>query len=146
MSTPTITNSERFLNEMVLEKSSFNKLDMFKDKVALAQVIQNILFIEPGTYPNVPTLGVGIENYIFEKFTEKLKSELENNITQQIMKYIPNRYDISVDVEHRNSTNGLKVLFIKFKISSLTENTITEFGIMYGVSDKNNKIVSKLIT
>lgn len=141
----TITNTERFLNEMILEKSPFNQLDMRTDKVALAQVIQNILIIEKGTYPNNPTLGVGIENYIFEKFTEALRIELENEITQQISKYIPNRYDVSVNIEHKDSTNGLKVLFLKFEIASLAESTITEFGLMYGGSDKNSKVISKLI-
>lgn len=139
------TDSGRFLNELTLIKNDFNILHQYQDKTALAQVIQNILLIEPGTYPNNPTLGVGIENYLFEKVDSLFKTDLETIITNQIYKFIPNSYGIDVDVDQQEIEGGLKALVIKFEIRDYANEELLDFGIVYGTKNNSDKIVSKLI-
>lgn len=133
-----------FKGELVLEKSSFNTMTIREDKTALAQVIQNLLFIEKGTYPNQPELGIGIENYLFEKMDKSTCSTLGDNIKEQIEKFAPSEYIVDVNVESK-LINGNSTLLISFSIKDASEMTDTRFGVLIGKSEKTKKTISKLI-
>lgn len=133
-----------FKNELVLEKNSFNTMTIREDKTALAQVIQNLLFIEKGTYPNQPELGIGIENYLFEKIDKGTCSVLKDNIKEQIEKFAPSEYLIDVQVESK-IINSNVALLISFSIKDTSEMTDTRFGVLVGKSEKTKKTISKLI-
>ena len=133
-----------FKNELVLEKSNFNTMTMREDKTALAQVIQNLLFIEKGTYPNQPELGVGIENYLFEKMDNGTCSSLADAIKEQIENFAPSKYIVDVNVEGK-LVNGNTTLVIAFSIKDTNEMTDTRFGVLVGKSEKTKKTITKLI-
>lgn len=133
-----------FKGELVLEKNSFNTMTIREDKTALAQVIQNLLFIEKGTYPNQPELGIGIENYLFEKIDKGTCSVLKDNIKEQIEKFAPSEYLIDVQVESK-IINSNVALLISFSIKDTSEMSDTRFGILVGKSEKTKKTISKLI-
>lgn len=131
-------------NELILEQNNFHRLEMRTNLHALAQLIQNICFIEKGTYPNQPNLGVGIENYVFEKADEGTLATLEEEISSQIEKFIPNNYIITTNVEKKNIKNFFSLL-LTFTIKD-TENDIeTTFGMIFGRNQKSQKVVSKLL-
>ena len=136
--------AERFKNEIILEKSSFNSTEFRKDKIALAQVIQNILFIEPGTYPNQPNLGVGIENYLFEKMDNSTLIEIENAIKEQIDQFCPSEYIVTSNVTTQKIKNN-SILLISFSIKDPDAGTETDFGVLVGKTEKSKKLVSRLL-
>lgn len=133
-----------FKGELVLEKSSFNTMTIREDKTALAQVIQNLLFIEKGTYPNQPELGVGIENYLFEKLDKGTCSSIKDDIKEQINKFAPSEYLVDVNVESK-VINGNVTLLINFSIKDTSKMTDTRFAVLVGKSEKTKKTISKLI-
>lgn len=134
-----------FKNEVLLNRDPFHNTLMWNDKNGLAQVIQNILFIEKGTYPNQPDLGVGIENYLFEKVDKGTTSNLENEIKEQLKQFVPNDYIVEPKVESR-MVNGNPTLLISFTITDVNKREETRFGVLLGQSKTTKNIVSKLIT
>lgn len=148
---PSINNNADILqmwfpNELTLNRSEFNRLDQRTDKIALAQTIQNLLIIKKGTYPNQPELGIGIEEYMFELASEDVIRDLEFAIDEQIKKFIPTNYNIEfeVDTDSQYSKKGLSVLSITFTIND-NENDGSSFQLLFGKSDRENKLVSRLL-
>lgn len=148
---PSINNNADILqmwfpNELTLNRSEFNRLDQRTDKISLAQTIQNLLIIKKGTYPNQPELGIGIEEYMFELASEDVIRDLEYAIDEQIKKFIPTNYNIEfeVDTDNQYSKKGLSVLSITFTIND-NENDGSSFQLLFGKSDRENKLVSRLL-
>ena len=148
---PSINNNADILqmwfpNELTLNRSEFNRLDQRTDKISLAQTIQNLLIIKKGTYPNQPELGIGIEEYMFELASEDVIRDLEYAIDEQIKKFIPTNYNIEfeVDTDSQYSKKGLSVLSITFTIND-NENDGSSFQLLFGKSDRENKLVSRLL-
>lgn len=134
-----------FKSEVRLARDSFHNIELKNDKVGLAQVIQNVLFIEKGTYPNQPDLGIGIENYLFEKIDKGTTSNLENDIKIQLKQFVPNDYIVEPKVESR-VVNGNPTLLISFTIQDVEKKEETKFGFLVGQNKTTKNIVSKLIT
>jgi hypothetical protein len=75
-------------DEYILEIGNYDKARSESDLLALAINIQTLILIKPLTYPNHPSLGVGISNYIFEVLDDATLLEIENRINNQIATYI----------------------------------------------------------
>lgn len=73
--------------ELQLSINSFDRPTELLGPVAWSQLILNLLFMEPGTYPSMPDMGIGIENYEFE-FLETALSSIRTDITTQQQKYL----------------------------------------------------------
>lgn len=136
--------AKRFKNELILDSNNFHQMETREDKVALAQVIQNLLFTEKGTYPNQPSLGVGIENYLFELADNGTLVNLKDEIKRQIEMFCPTEYLVDNDVK-KQTVNGNTVLLLTFTIRDLDKKTDTTFGVAVGKSKKTQKLISKLI-
>lgn len=135
-----------FKDELLLSKDEFNQPEIRKDMLALAQVIQNLLIIEKGTYPNQPKLGIGIKNYLFEFIDYITLSNLEEEIKDQISEFIPNNYIIDLKADVITSKNNKTVLGILFYITELGTNKIEKnFLIIMDKEKKTNNIISKII-
>lgn len=137
-----------FNTELTLNRSSFNLLDCRLDKLALAQTIQNILIINPGTFPNQPELGVGIENYLFEFGESGTIDELRNKINEQKRRFIPSTYNVEFDI--KTKTDGrVSVLSIQFDIEQEDYDNdtkeVTSFQLLFGKNKNESKMVSKLL-
>lgn len=134
-----------FKNEVILSRNSFHKQELWNDKLGIAQVIQNILFTEKGTYPNQPELGIGIENYLFEKVDKGTLTGLEDEIKYQVEKFCPNEYIVKPFVESR-LVNGNPTLCISFTIYDVEKRVETQFAVVVGKSKNTKNMISRLIT
>lgn len=137
--------AEKFKSELLLEENNFHLMEQYTDKFALAKVIQNILIMEKGTYPNQPELGVGIEDWLFEFLSNEKAMELNNIIKQQISRFIPTTYDVNLTIQSKDITSSMKGLLLKFTFVDEEENEATTIGFLFGRSQKTKKVLSKII-
>jgi hypothetical protein len=135
-----------FKDELLLAKSVYNTNAVRTKLEALAQVLQNIIIYETGTFPNQPELGVGIENYQFEFLDDRTMSELKTKIDDQINKFIPSDIRVEPKVEAIMNELGKKILVISFRVSGLDNtNTDSEINMLFGKDKTNRKVISKII-
>ncbi len=98
--------------EVTLEINAFDKPKELSQVEAWSQLLLNLIFLRPGTYPSMPEMGVGIEDYQFD-FLEDAIEELTAAITAQQKTYLS---DIPLNgincsqIEHK----GAPVLLIQF--------------------------------
>ena len=96
--------------ELLLEVNSFNKPAEVQGKNDWTRLIKNLLFLEPGTYPSVPEMGLNIQGYDYEYMDETVSS-LPEKIRSQVSTYLP---DIPLqDVSAQSvDVDGRKVLLV----------------------------------
>jgi phage baseplate assembly protein W len=139
-------SSTDFKDELLLERSVYNTNAVRKDLEALAQTIQNLLIIEPGTYPNQPSLGVGIENYQFEFLDDRTLSEIREKTDSQIEKFIPTSLNIEMEIDTIKNNLGQNILYFSFYVSDDNRFTKPEnITILFANNKNNKKIISKII-
>lgn len=138
-------------HDITLNVNNFNKLDYSEDVLCIARMLQNILLTNPGTYPNNPTFGVGIEYYLFDFANEKTKSELTSKIIDQINTWLNTNQNIIITPEIKfvkTDNNTYTTLAVMFNVSkdSVTTNKNQEynFTIFFTGDTTNRKIVSKI--
>lgn len=129
---------EAYKKELLLEINSFNKPAEVQGKNAWTRLIKNLLFLEPGTYPSMPEMGLNIQSYDYEYMDDTIKS-LPEKIRKQVNTYLP---DIPLDDVTAQSVDsgGRKVLLIVLSfydngniestaIASVISNKILDFEI-----------------
>ena len=135
---------ESLKKEFMLGVNEFNTSKSVEGLEALAYLIQSLLLIEPGTYPNNPDLGVGIHLYEFEILDNPTIDEISTKIEMQINKYIPNINLDSVIVEalpnQKNIENTLGVM-IRLKHDGISET----FVILLSKNKTNGNIIPKIV-
>jgi len=112
-------NSTGLESEVSFVETSFKTTYDYTDVTALAKRFQNLLFMEPGTLPNLPLCGIGIKTRIYSLKDELTLSTITNDILNQIEKYMPNSFssilNVSVDFfkdRINNTTKGIIIYFI----------------------------------
>lgn len=146
-------NRINFKKELLIDIDIFKKPIELEGLNALAQVIQNLIIIEPGTYPNQPELGVGISNYLFEFLDDLTARDLKNNIDNQIARFINfGDAEITSEIKVSNSNGKTNTLLITIVIENLNaqfslndENRYLGFNLLFGVNNNTNKLVSKIV-
>ena len=143
-----------FRNEPLLAIDLFHKPMVRNDLEALAQTIQNLILINPGTLPNDPLFGVGIERYLFELMNDNTISEIKTNIEEQISKYIVHD-DVTVNVEVKpvgSSKNNINALGVSVQLYPSNSNGIEsdsdnslEIGFAYAASATTRQTISKIM-
>lgn len=143
-----------FRNEPLLAIDLFHKPMVRSDLEALAQTIQNLILINPGTMPNDPLFGVGIERYLFELMNDTTLSEIKNNIEDQISKYIVHD-DVTVNVEVKpasTSNKNINTLGVSVQLCPSSSNGIEsnsddslEIGFAYAASTTTRQTISKIM-
>ena len=143
-----------FRNEPLLAIDLFHKPMVRSDLEALAQTIQNLILINPGTMPNDPLFGVGIERYLFELMNDTTLSEIKNNIEDQISKYIVHD-DVTVNVEVKpmgTSSKDINSLALSVQLCPSSSTGIDsnsddslEIGFAYAASTTTRKTISKIM-
>ena len=96
--------------ELGLGTNVFNKPVEYKGYKAWCQLILNLIFLRPGTYPSIPTMGVGIQDYDYE-YLDDVKDSVKANIESQIKTYLPDVPLNSVEVKGIDY-NGRKIMMI----------------------------------
>lgn len=148
-------NNIPFKKELLLDFDMFQRPAVREDMTALAQVIQNLIIIEKGTYPNQPELGVGIANYLFELGDNVTIESLSAEIEDQVDKFInPVDFDIQIDAkiieskDKKYNTLAIGIIVKRVKINSVTDQIDEEYSyaqLLFGGNTSNKKIISKIL-
>lgn len=83
-----ISTPEYLKSELVLGLDSFDKPKTLKDVGAWSQLILNLLFLLPGTYPSLPNMGIGLQLYEYD-FLDDAIDEISAKIEAQQQEYLP---------------------------------------------------------
>lgn len=79
--------------EELLSLNSFDKPAELSGVKAWCDLIIRLIMMRPGTYPSLPNMGVGLDDYEYSTI-ESVISELTTRINDQVKTYLP---DIPVD-------------------------------------------------
>lgn len=135
-----------FRDELLLDGNSFKEPKKLEDLEALAQTIQNIIIINPGTYPSDPRLGVGIGNYLFEFMDSITINEITSNIEKQIDMFVVHPdISVNVSVKELNSSvsSSVKGLYIEISLYSIEDENATSINLVVAGNTSTKKIISK---
>lgn len=119
-------------NELTLDINSFDKPKELANAKAWAQLMLNLIFLKPGTYPSLPEMGVGLEGYQYEDL-ESAIGELNTIISSQQKQYLP-----QIPVENVNVSsmdyNGQKIIVIQmaFTLKTQTVSSVVAVNASYG--------------
>ena len=83
--------------ELGLSTNVFNKATEYQCKTAWFQLILNLIFLRPGTYPSIPNMGVGLQDYEYE-YIDDVKDNIRNKIEEQVNLFLPDVPLASVEV------------------------------------------------
>ena len=83
--------------ELGLSTNVFNKATEYQGKTAWFQLILNLIFLRPGTYPSIPNMGVGLQDYEYE-YIDDVKDHIRNKIEEQVNLFLPDVPLASVEV------------------------------------------------
>ena len=83
--------------ELGLSTNVFNKATEYQGKTAWFQLILNLIFLRPGTYPSIPNMGVGLQDYDYE-YIDDVKDNIRNKIEEQVSLFLPDVPLASVEV------------------------------------------------
>nr|DAJ90339.1 MAG TPA: Baseplate wedge protein [Caudoviricetes sp.] len=83
--------------ELGLSTNVFNKATEYQGKTAWFQLILNLIFLRPGTYPSIPNMGVGLQDYEYE-YIDDVKDNIRNKIEEQVKLFLPDVPLASVEV------------------------------------------------
>lgn len=121
-----------------------NKNTKAKGMLAVAQVIQNLCLIEPGTYPSDPELGIGIENEQFELCDDLYLIDLKNRIDEQITRYVPSEYYVTTKLDAKNISNNdsRKVLCLSVFIGTNSKE-VKEYSVLF-MRNEIGKLISRV--
>lgn len=109
--------------ESTLDINSFDKPKELSGIAAWSQLILNLLFLKPGTYPSMPEMGIGIENYQYD-FLDDTIAQLQNAITKQQQEYLPDIPLTAVQIS-KIEQSGQPILIIQllFTVNGETESS-----------------------
>lgn len=139
--------SKLFRDELQLAIDLFRKPSQLTDLEALAQTIQNLILVDPGTYPSDPLLGVGITNYLFELMDTVTLNEIQNKIDDQLTKYILHE-SVTINTNISEVSTGstkLNAILIKVELYSVDNDTKSEMSFVVSGNTTNKKTISKII-
>lgn len=132
---------------LILDINEFNKNASYDDIYSLVSMVQTLIIMEKGTYPNHPDMGIGIRNYKFEFMDSITLNELRDNIVTQINKYLPNTLISNINVKTiRNeleNKNNTVIVLIEFSQDDRTD--IPKDVIISFVQVLNSKTVKSSI-
>lgn len=118
---------ERDKKELSLAIDSFDKPKTSSGVAAWSQLMLNLLFLTPGTYPSLPLMGVDIESYQYE-FIDTAIDDLTAIIDNQQRSYLPDVPLAGTKVTTMDY-NGTTVLLIQLVFSTTTGNVSSVIAI-----------------
>ena len=121
--------------ELVLGTNVFNKPTELTGINAWAQLLVHLLFLRPGTYPSIPRMGVGIQDYEYD-FMDAAVDKLNDEIPSQINTYLPDLPMESVKVSSVN-VQGKQILLVAIQLYD--NGTITTVAV---AAEVNNRLIN----
>ena len=102
--------------ELNLGINSFDNPTKLSELQAWSQLMLNLTFLRPGTFPSQPEMGIDIENYQYD-FIDDATAELSSKIISQQQTYLPDVPLTGVDIS-TTDYKGSKILLIKYVFST----------------------------
>lgn len=90
--------------EYILTTDEFLKPKVLKGKAAISQLLLHLILLEPGTYSNRPSMGVGLVSRYRYSDTANIK-KLKTDIYNQITTYLPEFSAVDVDLSIGEDSN-----------------------------------------
>ena len=129
----TNTTMESSKKELTLQINSFDKPKELSDVKAWSQLILNLLYLRPGTYPSLPEMGIDIEKYQFD-FLDNAVSELSTKIIDQQQTYLP---DVPLNgVQIGTVNNGADTVLV-IQLIFNTSDGVTSSAIAINTSERH---------
>ena len=109
--------------EVSLQINSFDKPTELNDVAAWSQLMLNLIFLKPGTYPSMPEMGIGIEQYQYE-FLEDAVDEISSKIITQQQMYLPDIPLENLQVsQYDNNGHPVLIILMVFNTTSGTQSS-----------------------
>lgn len=137
--------SEELKEECLWEFNNFRQPSTVNNLQSIATMIKSLLFLEKGTYPDCPEMGVGIQNYLFDSLDDAKISEIYSEINDQITKYLPTIYIQNIIVKNFNNDSLRKTIGIGFEVSSSADKGTDQFFLTLQELPDSREIVSQII-
>ena len=122
--------------ELILGINSFNKPAEKSGPEAWGALVSNLLFMKKGTYPTDPDMGCEIQKYEFS-FIDDVVDEIEELISDQIRRYLPDIPFDTVTISKETSDTGKPILLI---LLSFTYNENTTDTVVVAAEKTNSNI------
>lgn len=119
--------SESSKKEQLLDINSFDKPTELSGVAAWSQLLLNLIFLKPGTYPSLPEMGIGIEEYQYD-FLDDAISALSAKITEQQKKYLPDIPLANVQIT-KVEQNGQPIMIIQLFFNADSANASSAIAI-----------------
>jgi phage baseplate assembly protein W len=116
--------------KLPITKDSIHGFTMIADFHSLIkQNLKMLLLTNPGERVMIPDFGVGIQSYLFENFSETTYVQIENDIREQVGKYLPVVTVGRLSFDNSSpDTNTLKIS-LQYSIPALNVKDLLEFTI-----------------
>lgn len=126
--------------ELSLSTDLFDKPAELIGGSAWAQLVLELLFLEKGTYPSLPEMGIGIQNYEYD-FMDAAILTLQEEIIAQCHQYLP---EVPLSQVNLSSTeiDGKPILLIYLTfvydgkveqeaVAAITQHRIIDFDVSW---------------
>ncbi len=118
--------------ELILGLNSFDKAAEASGKEAWIRLIIYLFFINKGSYPSNPNIGIGIRQYDYE-FMDTALDVLPSEIMEQVRLFLPDIPLESVNVTS-DMVAGKKILVI---ILEFVDDTINDTAVIAAMISQN---------
>ena len=98
--------------ELMLGINNFNKPAEKSGINAWATLISRLLFLQKGSYPSDPEMGIELQQYDYALLDDYLTDEIQSLITDQVRTYLPDIPFEACSVEIKTLNNGTDVLLV----------------------------------
>ena len=115
-----------------LNSGNYNRMNEVEGASAFVLGVRNILLSKPGNFPLTPSLGMDIEQYLFEIADDITLNSIKTELTNQISKYISNATNVNVQVqlvhddENINESSSIFRYILGISVSALVDGQATK--------------------
>lgn len=119
---------ENLTKEPCLSVDDFNRPKILEGREAISTLLVHLILLEPGTYANHPTMGVGLVSRYRYNDEESLE-QLQQDIEEQITTFLPEFEAVNVNVymdRHSPSKNTNNEIVIEIEVDGVIYKYETE--------------------
>tara|TARA_B100001094_G_scaffold332085_1_gene402702 strand:- start:2040 stop:2408 length:369 start_codon:yes stop_codon:yes gene_type:complete len=95
----------------------------------IRQNLKMIILTNPGERVMMPDFGVGIQAYLFQNFSETTYTQIENDIKDQVSKYLPVVSISRVGFNNSSPDNNTLQIALEYSIPALNIRDLLQFTI-----------------
>ena len=95
----------------------------------IRQNLKMLILTNPGERVMMPDFGVGIQTYLFQNFSESTYTQIENDIKDQVLKYLPVVSVSRVGFDNSSPDNNTLQIALEYSIPALNIRDLLHFTI-----------------